>query len=248
MYKILVVDDEDSVRYSFTKLLRAPEHQVIGAKDGAEACPSQQEKPDLIIMDIQMPGLSGLETLERMKSVLPKTPGLMITAHGTSDRVIVAMKLGAYDYIEKPFDIPRMKALIDEALETGRLMRTEVKLEAPQETLTAEEIAADRIIGHSTAMQEVYKLIGRIAASEVSVLVLGESGTGKELVARAIYQHSHRAGKAYLAVNCAAIPETLLESELFGYEKVRSPARPSAKSANSSRPMAAPSFSMKSVI
>jgi DNA-binding NtrC family response regulator len=170
-------------------------------------------------MDIQMPGLSGLETLERMKTVALKTPVLMITAHGTSDRVIAAMKLGAYDYIEKPFDIPRMKALIDEALETGRLMRTEVKLEAPQETLSAEEIAADRIIGHSTAMQEVYKLIGRIAASDVSVLVLGESGTGKELVARAIYQYSHRAGKAFLVVNCAAIPETLLESELFGYEK-----------------------------
>jgi DNA-binding NtrC family response regulator len=220
MHKILIVDDEESVRYSFTKLLRAPEYQVLGAKDGNEGIAKvEQEKPDLVIMDIQMPELSGLQALERMKAVAPKMPVLMITAHGTSDRVIAAMKLGAYDYIEKPFDIPRMKALIDEALEAGRLMRTEVRLEMPITTRTEDNASADRIIGHSAAMQEVYKLIGRVAASEVSVLVLGESGTGKELVARAIYQHCQRAGKAFLAVNCAAIPETLLESELFGYEK-----------------------------
>jgi DNA-binding NtrC family response regulator len=129
--------------------------------------------------------------------------------------VIAAMKHGAYEYIEKPFDIPRMKALIDEALEVGRLMRTEVLFESQ----VSEDRSADRIIGKSAAIQEVYKMIGRVAGSDVSVLLVGESGTGKELVARAIYQHSHRADKPFLAVNCAAIPETLLESELFGYEK-----------------------------
>lgn len=219
MYKILVVDDEESVRYSFSKFLRGADCQVIGAQDGATGLQQvESEKPDLVIMDIQMPGMTGLEALERMKTMAPKTPVLMITAHGTSDRVIAAMKLGAYDYIEKPFDIPRIKALIEEALEAGRLMRTEVRLETPA-AAPATDLTADRIIGHCAAMQEIYKLIGRVAASEVSVLILGESGTGKELVARAIYQHSHRNEKPFLAVNCAAIPETLLESELFGYEK-----------------------------
>ncbi|MCG3119377.1 MAG: DNA-binding transcriptional regulator NtrC [bacterium] len=218
MQKILVVDDEESVRYSFSKFLRRADCQVIGAQDGATALGKvESEKPDLVIMDIQMPGMNGLEALERMKTIAPKTPVLMITAHGTSDRVIAAMKLGAYDYIEKPFDIPRIKALIDEALEAGRLMRTEVRLETPAAAPAAD--AADRIIGRSAVMQEIYKLIGRVAASEVSVLILGESGTGKELVARAIYQHSQRHEKPFLAVNCAALPETLLESELFGYEK-----------------------------
>jgi DNA-binding NtrC family response regulator len=170
----------------------------------------------LIIMDIQMPGLSGLEVLQRIKQMVPRIPVLIMTAYGSSDRIIDAIKKGAYDYIEKPFDIPAMKALIDQAIQAGHLMRTQVLLESPMATLQS---AADVIIGKSPAMREVYKMIGRIASSDVNILILGESGTGKELVARAIYQHSKRADKAFLAVNCAAIPETLLESELFGYER-----------------------------
>ncbi len=216
MHKVLIVDDEDSVRYSFKKLLREPAYRVLEAPDGEAAIAKvQADTPDLIILDIQMPGISGLEVLQRLKSFAPKIPVLMVTAYGNSDRVIAAMKHGAYEYIEKPFDIPRMKALIDEALEVGRLMRTEVLLE-PQ---VSQDETADRIIGKCPAIQEVFKMIGRVAGSDVNVLLIGESGTGKELVARAIYQHSHRADKPFLAVNCAAIPETLLESELFGYEK-----------------------------
>ncbi len=216
MQKILIVDDEESVRYSFKKLLRAPAYQVLEAKEGNEAIDQvKANSPDLVILDIQMPGLSGLEVLQQIKKVAPKIPVLIITAYGSSDRVIAAMKHGAYEYIEKPFDIPRMQTLIDEALEMGRLMRTEVLLE-PQ---AAGDWSADCIVGKSPAIQEVYKMVGRVAGSDVSVLLMGESGTGKELVARAIYQHSQRAGKPFLAVNGAAIPETLLESELFGYEK-----------------------------
>jgi nitrogen regulation protein NR(I) len=216
MHKVLIVDDEESVRYSFKKLLREPAYQVLEAKEGNEAIDKiKADPPDLVILDIQMPGLSGLEVLQQIKKVAPRIPVLIITAYGSSDRVIAAMKHGAYEYIEKPFDIPRMQALIDEALEMGRLMRTEVLLESR----AAGDWSADRIIGKGPAIQEVYKMVGRVAASDVSVLLVGESGTGKELVARAIYQHSQRAGKPFLAVNGAAIPETLLESELFGYEK-----------------------------
>ncbi|MCI0693127.1 sigma-54 dependent transcriptional regulator [candidate division KSB1 bacterium] len=216
MHKILIVDDEESVRYSFKKLLREPAHKILEAQNGDEALTKvKDEAPDLVILDIQMPGLSGLEVLQQIKKAAPRIPVLIITAYGSSDRVIAAMKHGAYEYIEKPFDIPRMQALIDEALEMGRLMRTEVLLESQ----AAGDWSADRIIGNSPAIQEVYKMIGRVAGSDVSVLLVGESGTGKELVARAIYQHSQRAGEPFLAVNGAAIPETLLESELFGYEK-----------------------------
>ncbi|MCK6560879.1 sigma-54-dependent Fis family transcriptional regulator [candidate division KSB1 bacterium] len=216
MHKVLIVDDEESVRYSFKKLLRAPAYEVLEACDGEQALIRlKAETPDLVILDIQMPGLSGLEVLQQIKSFAPRTPVLIITAYGSSDRVIAAMKHGAYEYIEKPFDIPRMQALIDEALEVGRLMRTEVLLTPP----LAGAPSADHIVGKSRAIQEVYKMIGRVAASDVGILLVGESGTGKELVARAIYHHSRRAHQPFLAVNCAAIPETLLESELFGFEK-----------------------------
>lgn len=216
MPKILVVDDEESVRYSFKKLLREPDYKVITARNGSEALELMQaESPDLIVLDIEMPVMSGLEALQQIKNISPKTPVLMITAYGSSERVITAMKHGAYEYLEKPFDIPRMKALIDEALEAGRLMNREVVL-ATQEM---GDLTADRIIGNSPAIKEVYKMIGRVAASDVNILLMGESGTGKELVARAIYQYSSRVDKPFLAVNCAAIPDTLLESELFGYEK-----------------------------
>jgi len=216
MHKILIVDDEESVRYSFAKLLRPPHYQVLGAKEGAEGMQMiRQSPPDLVILDIQMPNQSGLEVLQQVKKFSPRLPVLVISAHGNSERVIAAMKHGAYEYFEKPFDIPHMKALIDEALEAGRLMRTEVVLASR----SSAEATADRMIGKASAMREVFKMIGRIAPNDVNVLLLGESGTGKELVARAIYQNSSRADLPLLAVNCAAIPETLLESELLGYEK-----------------------------
>jgi DNA-binding NtrC family response regulator len=216
MHKVLVVDDDESVRYSFRKTLREPHYEVIGAADGAAGLAAVRDHaPDLVILDIQMPGMSGLEVLAELQRLSPKLPVLVITAHGDSERVISAMKHGAFEYIEKPFDIPRMKTLVDDAIEIGRVQRASVPVEAPPVI----ELGTDRIIGNSTPLQDVYKMIGRVAASEVNVLLLGESGTGKELAARAIHQHGRPHGVPFLAVNCAALPETLLESELFGHER-----------------------------
>jgi DNA-binding NtrC family response regulator len=216
MHKVLVVDDEESVRYSFHKTLREPKYAVLDAADGPAALEAVRlAEPDLVILDIQMPGMSGLEVLGHLKRIAPKVPVLMITAHGDSERVISAMKLGAFEYIEKPFDVPRLMALVDDALEVSRLMRCEPPAELPFDG----SAFTDKILGNSAPMQEVCKMIGRVAASDVNVLLVGESGTGKELVARAIYQHGSTGSTPFQAVNCAAIPETLLESELFGYER-----------------------------
>lgn len=215
MNKILVVDDEESVRYSFTKLLRAPDYQVSGVQNGPEALEKiKRDPPDLVILDIEMPGMSGLEVLQQIKHLAPRIPVLIITAYGSSERVITAMKYGAYEYLEKPFDIPHMRTIIEEALGVGRLMKEEIRVDA-----AVADWSGNYIIGNSPAIKEVYKMIGRVSASDVNILLVGESGTGKELVARAIHQHSNRLEKPFLAVNCAAIPDTLLESELFGYEK-----------------------------
>ena len=167
---------------------------------------------DLVLTDIKLPGLSGLELLEKISAARPRLPVIVMTAHGTSEIAIEATKLGAYDYLLKPFEIPEMIALVSHALTSSRLAVEPVEignLEAKREAL----------IGNSRAMREIYKEIGRVAAKPVTVLIRGESGTGKELVARALYQHSERADKPFIAINCAAIPETLLESELFGHER-----------------------------
>jgi len=213
--KILIVDDEESVRYSFERFLNEPGYQVTTAKNGAEALSKYAEQSfDLVVLDVRLPDMSGLEVLTKIKLIDPKAIVLMITAYGTTDLAIETTKQGAYDYILKPFDIPAMKKVIEEALNCSHLMRTQVVIETDGKTEKG-----DRIIGNSPVMQEVYKMIGRVAGSDVNILLRGESGTGKELVARAIYQHSSRSQRPFLAVNCAAIPETLLESELFGYEK-----------------------------
>ncbi|OGC05981.1 hypothetical protein A2V82_00005 [candidate division KSB1 bacterium RBG_16_48_16] len=216
MKNILIVDDEESVRYSFKRFLSRANVRVDAAKNGAEAFEKlSQQTFDLVILDVRLPDMTGLQLLQKIKAIDPKLIVLIITAFGTTETAIEAIKLGAYDYILKPFDIPSMKNLVEEALQCSHLMRTQVIFnplgQAPN--------SGDDIIGSSQVMQEVYKMIGRVAESEVNILLRGESGTGKELVARAIYQHSQRSQKPFLAVNCAAIPETLLESELFGFEK-----------------------------
>jgi len=190
-------------------------HEVLTAKSGEQALSLLgSQSPDLILMDIRMAGLSGLETFRQAKAIVPKVPVIMMTAYGTTDTAIEAMKLGAFEYALKPFDIPTLTALIERALTMGQLMRTPVTYGASDA-----DARGQRIIGKSAKMIDVYKLIGQVAPSNVTVLIRGESGTGKELVARAIYHHSQRADQPFIAVNCAAIPETLLESELFGYEK-----------------------------
>lgn len=219
MHKILIVDDEQSVRYSFKKLFNTSSFRIAEASNAEEAINAfNLNKPDLVILDIEMPGKDGIQVLKEMKEISPETPVIIITAYGTGDRVIKAMKYGAFEYIEKPFDIPRLKTVIDDALYSSKLVPTNATDEPqkiPQRKMVDEEI----LVGESASIKEVFKLIGKVAASDANILVVGESGTGKELVARAIHKYSERSSKPFIAINCAAIPDALLESELFGYEK-----------------------------
>ncbi|RKY05551.1 sigma-54-dependent Fis family transcriptional regulator [Candidatus Poribacteria bacterium] len=215
MGRVLVVDDDPSVRYSLKRLFTSRGFEVELARSAEEALSKiKRSSPDAVIMDIRMPGMDGLEALRRIKEIDPKLPVIVATAYGTTDTAIEAVKRGAYDYILKPFDIPTLQDLVQKAVQAGRMMRGYVGLEG--ERVFGE---GEMLIGNSPAMQEVYKLIGQVAPTDMTVLIQGESGTGKELVARAIYTHSRRADKPFLPVNCAALPEPLLESELFGHER-----------------------------
>jgi two-component system nitrogen regulation response regulator GlnG len=216
MQKVLVVDDEADIRRAFRRNLEGPDLAILEAADGAEAMRViAQEQPDLVCMDIRLGGTNGLQTLRKLRELNPKLLVIMMTAYGTTQTAIEAMKLGAYDYVLKPFDVPKLKALIVGGLKAARDMRQVVSYQP----LLDQEDYAEGIVGKSEAMQQVFKLIGQVSQSDATVLITGESGTGKELVARAIYHHSARAGRPFLAINCAAIPEQLLESELFGHEK-----------------------------
>ncbi len=214
MAEILIVDDDSQLRQSFDKLLRQEGHQVRVAASGEGGLAAVTESvPDLVIMDMRMSGMTGLEAFQLMRGVDPRLLVIIMTAYGTTETAIEATKLGAYDYILKPFDIPEMLALINQALETVK--RSREHSEAREQSVPT----TNQLVGTSRAMQEVYKAIGRVAATDALVLIRGESGTGKELVAQAIHKHSLRSGKPFVTINCVAIPDTLLESELFGYEK-----------------------------
>jgi two-component system nitrogen regulation response regulator GlnG len=216
MDKILVVDDEADIRRAFHRNLASDTLQVVDAGNGEEAIRMiAKERPNLVVMDIRMGATSGLDTLRKLRELDPKLLIIMMTAYGTTQTAIEAMKLGAYDYVLKPLEVPKLKALIDSALKAARDMREVVSY---QPLLDSEDYA-EGIVGKSEPMQQVFKLIGQVSQSDATVLITGESGTGKELVARAIYHHSRRAENPFLAINCAAIPEHLLESELFGHEK-----------------------------
>ncbi len=216
MARIMVVDDDKNLRFSFRRLLGTEKYEIIEAASGEEALEKlKHTEPDLIFLDIKMPGISGLETLEHIQRKTRKIPVVIMTAFGTTDTAINAVKQGAFDFILKPFEPGRVKTLTENALAAHRLMSEPVGWQPS----AMEEWKGQMLIGQSKPMQEVYKQIGRVATSDVAVLIEGESGTGKELVARAIYNHSRRADNPFLAINCAAIPDTLLESELFGYER-----------------------------
>ena len=215
MGKILLVDDDDRLRDSFYNILSMEGHTVRTASSGESALRmAEDEAPDAVIMDVRMPGMDGLAALRLLHEREPRLPVIIMTAYSTTESAIEATKLGAFDYILKPFEIPDVLELVTKALEAGRLMRNRVVL-SPEENTGG----AEAIIGKSRAMHQVYKAIGRVAPTDALVLLRGESGTGKELVARALYQHSSRSKRPFLAVNCVAIPETLLESELFGFER-----------------------------
>lgn len=215
MGTILIIDDDPQLRHSFEKLLVGEGHAVWTAATGEGGLELiRKGLPDLVITDVRLPGIDGLRAFEAIHHIEPKLPVIVMTAYGTTDTAIEATKLGAFDYVLKPFEVPEMLALIEKALEAARIMRSRVKMH-----IEPENGDENVILGRSKAMQEVFKAIGRVAPTDATVLIRGESGTGKELVASAIYHHSQRADNPYVVINCVAIPETLLESELFGYEK-----------------------------
>jgi len=212
---VLIIDDDDQLRFSFQRLLKEEGYLVEVAPSGEIGLNLIQTKPpDLVILDMRLPGMNGLETFKRISAEDPKLPVIIMTAFGTTQTAIEATKMGAFDYILKPFDIPEMLKIIKQALEAARFMHSPIDMDAAPDNASREAI-----IGRSKSMQDVYKAIGRVSPTDATVLIRGESGTGKELVARAIYQHSLRSDKPFLVINCVAIPENLLESELFGYEK-----------------------------
>jgi nitrogen regulation protein NR(I) len=215
MSTILIVDDDDQLRKSFHKLLAEEGYAVHSAASGEDGLRNiQKTMPDLVILDMRLPGMNGLDTFRAIHRLEPKLPVIIMTAFGTTEHAIEATKLGAFDYVLKPFDIPSLLGIIRQALEAGRFMRSPVDMDgSPGKT------SREAIVGRSRPMQDVYKAIGRVSSTEATVLIRGESGTGKELVARAVYSHSLRADKPFQVINCVAIPENLLESELFGYEK-----------------------------
>jgi len=208
---LLVIDDEDNIRYSFQNIFTVDGTNVEVAASGREGLDVVRNRmPDVVVLDLQLPDLSGLEVFAEIHDFAPKLPVIIITAHGTTQTAIEAMKRGAFEYLVKPLDLDRLSQVLDRAFQAARLMSVPTALPA--------EGVPDQIVGRTAIMQEMCKAIGRIAPQDVNVLITGESGTGKELVARALYSHSRRADKPFVAVNCAAIPEQLLESELFGHE------------------------------
>ncbi|TFG40455.1 MAG: sigma-54-dependent Fis family transcriptional regulator [Syntrophobacterales bacterium] len=215
MSTILIVDDDDQLRASFHKLLAEEGYLVESAAAGEAAVEKVGKKAfDLVILDMRLPGMNGLAAFRSIHRMEPKLPVIIMTAYGTTENAIEATKLGAFDYVLKPFEVPAMLTVIRQALEAGRFMRSPVDMNGAPDASSREAI-----VGRSPPMQNVYKAIGRVSSTEATVLIRGESGTGKELAARAVYSHSLRADKPFQVINCVAIPETLLESELFGFEK-----------------------------
>jgi nitrogen regulation protein NR(I) len=211
--RILLIEDDPGIVMTLRRVLTDEGHEVLVETRGDTGLTrARQEAFDLVLTDMKMPGLNGLELVRELHASKPRVPLILMTAHGTTETAIEATKAGAFDYVVKPFEIPELLELVERAVASRRLMTETVGLGEPGESREA-------LVGNSRAMQSIYKEIGRIASKPVNVLIRGETGTGKELIARAIYQHSERAKGPFIAINCAAIPETLLESELFGHER-----------------------------
>ncbi len=211
---VLLIEDDTNLAANLRAVLEEEGFKVTHSLRGDEGLRrATTEEHDVVLTDLRLPGMGGLELLRQLHAAQPRLPVVMMTAHGTIETAIEATKLGAYDYLQKPFEMPELIGLLHRAADAGRLMREPVALapEAPS--------ARTALVGISRAMQDVCKEIGRVAAKPVTVLIRGETGTGKELIARAIYQHSDRSKAPFIAINCAAVPENLLESELFGHER-----------------------------
>jgi len=215
MPKLLLVDDETNLLYSLEQGLAAEDLEVLTASTGRKAIAlARDARPDAIILDVRLPDMSGLDVFDAIRANDPKLPVIVITAFAATTTAIEATKRGAFEYLLKPVDLHVLREVLERAIALRRMQLTPALFEADSSVPDS-----DLIVGRSAAMQEVYKAVGRVAATDTTVLILGESGTGKELIARAVYQHSPRKDRPFIAINCAAIPETLLESELFGHEK-----------------------------
>jgi nitrogen regulation protein NR(I) len=211
--KVLLVEDDPGIVMTLRRVLSDEGHHVsVETRGDAGLAKAREGEFDVVITDMKLPGLNGLALVRDLHALLPRLPIILITAHGTTETAIEATKSGAYDYLVKPFEMPELIELVERAVASRRLMSEPVELGSSAEGRNA-------LVGNSRVMQAIYKEIGRIASKPVNVLIRGETGTGKELIARAVYQHSDRAKAPFIAINCAAIPETLLESELFGHER-----------------------------
>src|SRR5512137_2671083 len=214
--RVLVVDDEESVRWALTKALEGAGYRVDLAADGPSgSAAAENPDVDLVLLDVRLPGRDGLAVLGDLRKRRPDLPVIMMTAYGTLQVAVEAMKQGAYDYIGKPFDVDEVLLVVGKALEAQALAREVSQIRR----LTEERFDCGGIVGGSPAMQQIFKAIGKVSGTDLTVLLRGESGTGKELIARAVHENSRRKGHPFVPVNCAAIPRELLESELFGHEK-----------------------------
>ena len=213
---VLVADDETNLRRVLGSILKRAGHNVISTSDGQQALAELKKRPGInaLITDLRMPKVDGMALLKRVSVDYPDIPVIILTAHGSVDNAVVAVKLGAFDYLEKPFDQNQIEQVVNKALRTNELRSTEVRLRG-----TAKSKGRYGLVGNAASMQAVYNVIEKVADTPSTVLITGESGTGKELVARALHEQSPRAHAPLIKVNCAAIPDTLIESELFGYEK-----------------------------
>lgn len=217
MPTVLVVDDDRAILHMVDTSLKKLDCNVLtagNASDGLQA--ARKDRPDVILLDVMLPDCSGIEVFREIRDADRKLPVIFITAADNSETAIEAMQLGAFDYVTKPLDLPSLNTLVERALDMRRIMNVPVAIPTGNARPSKD---GDSFLGSSPEMLDVFKAIGRVSKQKVNVLIRGESGTGKELVARSIYQHSDRSDECFMAVNCAAIPDNLLESELFGHEK-----------------------------
>jgi DNA-binding NtrC family response regulator len=211
--RVLVADDELNMRRVLEAILRREGYEVVTAANGIEALEEMSREVHTVITDLKMPGLDGMGLLRRLQADYPDVPVVMITAHGSVENAVEAVKLGAFDYLEKPFEQEQIRQIVDKAMKTHEFARRDARLDE------SEARGRFRLIGQSAAIRQIYAVVEKVANTPSTVLITGESGTGKELIARALHENSARHKGPFIKINCAAIPKTLMESELFGYEK-----------------------------